>query len=166
MLWLQCVLFLALYFEPPGPIDPDTNSLKSISDAIRLHNGLALAVFACAAWSEALVCWELRPCARFASMLAFFVAQLGALGVVLFPDDQTGDGHDFYAALAIVGPLALNALLVAYGEWQEARAWLLALGAVAGVIMVVAVASVPAAIGPSELVVLASLWGTWVTVNE
>lgn len=164
LVWLQALFALLLYLEAPGPIDPDTNSLKSISDGIRQHNGFAAAAFACEIGSLAFVLMALRPYSRWIPDLLLLVTVIGDLGVIFAPDDQKGDGHNYFAACAMGGPLFLTALLVYYEPNWSWGAYMLLAGIVGIVGAISSVGAWQAGIGPFEVVLLSSLWSTWMVI--
>jgi FtsH-binding integral membrane protein len=102
----QAMLFLVLMFEPPGPLED--GSLKSISDGIREHNGVALAAIACIA----LVLGRIMRATAWPAVGLVWTALAGQMGVVLHANTE-GDGraHYLFAAVTFTSILILHSLL-------------------------------------------------------
>jgi hypothetical protein len=151
---LQALLLLMLFFEPPGPLID--GRLKSVSDGIREHNGIALAILACivASLRRAM---HLAPWPAYAFVWA---ALAGFLGLIIHPNTE-GEAlaHGFYAFLALCSLLVINTLL-----WYQLCTFLLsvALGWLALLLLCVFhFQGREDLIGPIELAIVLSVWWVW-----
>jgi hypothetical protein len=151
---LQALLLLMLFFEPPGPLID--GRLKSVSDGIREHNGIALAILACmgASLRRAM---HLAPWPAYAFVWA---ALVGFLGLILHPNTEGAAlAHSFYAFLALSSLLAVNTLL-----WYQLCTFVLsvALGWLALLLLCVFYLQGRSdLVGPAELAIVLSAWWVW-----
>lgn len=151
----QALLLLMLYFEPPGPMLDD--HVKSISDGIRTHNGIALAAFACIAVDIGKV----MRLTSWPGLLLAWAACAGMMGVVVHPNDEDGGrAHNLYAAVTFGSLLLLHSLLAfeqaGLGATATACGWM---GFLA--VIVTNTFGYGGLTGACELVVVGSLWAVW-----
>ena len=155
----QCALFLMGLFEPPGPIED--GRIKTISDGLREHQGIAMAIFvtlvAAVEVTMRMACFKPLACVLSWGTLAGFI------GMMYFPN-TLGDGraHSLYAGLTLVSPTLLLTQIAAEGtdhHWAHLIAVYVALGAVCG-----SFSTWYNATGILELVFLPTLWLAWVSV--
>ena len=108
LLIAEGIVTLLVLLEPPGPLDSDGN-LKSFSAGFEQHTGYAIAFFLLGLMIMKKAGKDLPQWVRVGCM---WVSGVGGAGLILYDIDTKE--HNYFAATALIGPLALSTMLWGY----------------------------------------------------